>query len=272
MEEDLDEIARGGQEGVPWLSRFYFGNGQPGLKRLVSDHLGEIDAREINSIPIGGADSGLVVRVGRYGPYLQRGDDDAAERAPVPEDLAPDELTLARATELLEAGSSERELGVDPASGQTVVVRAGRFGPYVQMGSTDEGAPKPATASLLRSMDPATVTLADALRVLALPRVVGVDPGTGEEIVASNGRYGPYLRRGSESRSLRGGGAALHRRSRRRPGVVRPGTDPAGEGSGRRAPTGARDGSGLGRGHRAAGWPLRAVRDRWHHERLVAQG
>ena len=202
MEEDLDEIARGGQEGVPWLSRFYFGNGQPGLKRLVSDHLGEIDAREINSIPVGGADSGLVVRVGRYGPYLQRGDDEAAERAPLPEDLAPDELTLARATELLEAGSSERELGVDPATGQPVVVRAGRFGPYVQMGSTDEGAPKPATASLLRSMDPATVTLSDALRVLALPRVVGADPGTGEEIVASNGRYGPYLRRGSESRSL----------------------------------------------------------------------
>ena len=136
MEEDLDEIARGGQESVPWLTRFYFGNGAgPGLKRMVSEHLGEIDAREINSIAIGGPGSGVVVRVGRYGPYVQQGED---QRAPVPEDLAPDELTIERARELLEAGSTEREVGLDPVSGLPIVVRAGRFGPYVQVGSADD--------------------------------------------------------------------------------------------------------------------------------------
>ncbi|HEX4863287.1 MAG TPA: type I DNA topoisomerase [Acidimicrobiales bacterium] len=199
MEDDLDEIARGDQEGEPWLSRFYFGNGRVGLKELVSNNLGEIDAREVNSIPIGGPDSGIVVRVGRYGPYVQRGDE---ERAPIPEDLAPDELTVEKAVQLLEAGSSDRLLGIDPESGQEVVAKAGRFGPYVQVGDATDGDGKPRTASLFKSMDPSSISLDDALRLLTLPRVVGVDPTDGTEIVASNGRYGPYLKKDSDTRSL----------------------------------------------------------------------
>ncbi|MDQ6782860.1 MAG: type I DNA topoisomerase [Actinomycetota bacterium] len=213
MEEDLDEIARGAEEGVPWLNRFYFGSGKgakgstddpsadgAGLKHLVEVQLGEIDAREINSIPIGLASDGtpVIVRVGRYGPYVQRDD----ERASVPEDIAPDELTMDRAIALLEAGSSDRVVGQDPDSGLDVIVKAGRFGPYVQVGEADDVEGKPKTASLLASMDPATLSFDDALRVLTLPRTVGVDPANGEAIEAHNGRYGPYLRKGTDSRSL----------------------------------------------------------------------
>ncbi|MBO0748108.1 MAG: type I DNA topoisomerase, partial [Acidimicrobiaceae bacterium] len=211
MEEDLDEIARGAEEAVPWLTRFYFGSSREGsatmngssdagLKRMVSENLGDIDAREINSIVIGADPEGevLVVRVGRYGPYVQRGE----ERASIPEDLAPDELTVPRALELLHAGSSDRVVGLHPESGLPILVRAGRFGPYVQVGDADQVDGKPQTASLLRGMDPATLSMDEALKVLTLPRVVGTDPASGQEIVATTGRYGPYIKMGSDSRSL----------------------------------------------------------------------
>ncbi|MCI4318421.1 MAG: DNA topoisomerase I, partial [Thermoplasmata archaeon] len=159
-----------------------------------------IDAREVNSIPIGtdGDGNEILVRVGRYGPYLQRGED----RVSVPEDVAPDELTIERSTELLDAPSGDRELGVDPETQLPVYVRAGRFGPYVQLGEAGEESGKPKTASVFSSMTPETLTLDQALDLLRIPRVVGTDPETGEEVVAHNGRYGPYLKRGKDTRSL----------------------------------------------------------------------
>jgi DNA topoisomerase-1 len=211
MEEDLDRIAGGEERRVDWLRRFYFGDGSEspvadvahgGLRRLV-ESLGEIDAREVNTIEIG---NGIVLRVGRYGPYVQRGadGDESSERASVPEDMAPDELTVEKAEELLAAPSGDRVLGTDPATGLQVVAKAGRYGPYVTEVLPEEApkSAKPRTGSLLKTMSLDTVTLDDALRLLSLPRVVGVDPATGEEITAQNGRYGPYLRKGSDSRSL----------------------------------------------------------------------
>ena len=222
MESDLDRIAAGEQDRVEWLTHFYFGKGDnPGLSNLVGD-LGDIDARDINSIPVG---DGITLRVGRYGPYLEgTGADGAALRASVPEDVAPDELTPERARELLETQSDgDIELGVDPATGLQVVAKNGRYGPYVTEVIPDPPAPeevplaegetkpktrkrapakaKPRTGSLLQSMSLDTVTLEQALMLMSLPRVVGAD-AEGVEITAQNGRYGPYLKKGTDSRSL----------------------------------------------------------------------
>ncbi|MGW8484617.1 type I DNA topoisomerase [Microbacterium sp. NPDC055903] len=227
LEDDLDAIARGEQNRVEWLKEFYYGSeAQVGLRQVV-DNLGEIDARALNSTRI--TDT-ATLRFGKYGPYLEVANPDAPDEKPrivnVPEDLAPDELTAAKAQELIDAPvAGDRVLGENPENGKVIVVKDGRFGPYVQendpvdpdsvdeatgevvetkpkRGAKKEAAPKPRTASLFRSMSVDTIDLDTALMLLSLPRVVGTDPESGDEITAQNGRFGPYLKKGTDSRSL----------------------------------------------------------------------
>jgi DNA topoisomerase-1 len=206
MEDVLDEIAAGRADRVTELAEFYFGSDRViGLRQLVSE-LGEIDAKELATFPVGGPDSRIVLRVGRYGPYLEGpgGEDGATVRANVPDDLPPDELTLTKAEELLaNPAGEEKELGLHPDTGLRVVAKNGRYGPYVTEQLPEDAAKsaKPRTGSLFSSMSLDTVTIDDAVKLLSLPRVLGSD-ADGVEITAQNGRYGPYLKKGTDSRSL----------------------------------------------------------------------
>jgi len=203
VEEELDEIARGERNRAKWLREFYFGNGKelPGIFPVTEAAKDSIDAREINGFIVGRhPDSGdtIEVRPGKYGPYVRCGE----RTAGVPEDLTPEDLTVTKAIELLDAPSNDEPIGkIDDLP---VYVKSGRYGPYVQLGdrSDDKDAPLPKTASLFPEMKPVDVTIQVATKLLSLPRLVGVDPADGVSITAQNGRYGPYITKDKDSRTL----------------------------------------------------------------------
>jgi len=219
MEDGLDTISRGEADAVPWLHNFYFGEqtssggdrlAEVGLKDLIGSHADEIDPRSISAIPLGKTPAGeeIVCRVGRYGPYIQIGEQDL--RATVPDEIAPDELTVERAVQLLhDAEQGDKELGIDPQTDKPVYMKTGRFGPYVQLGDPEltpkgnvKAGGKPKMASLWPTMSIESVTIEEALMLLSFPREVGEHPETHEAITAQDGRYGPYIKMGTESRSL----------------------------------------------------------------------
>ena len=195
MENDLDRIALGELDRSAWLKSFYFGD--DGLQAVVNS-LGESDPRAINTFELA---EGIALRTGKFGPYLEVQENDERRIVNIPETLTPDELTIEKAQELIDAPpASDRVLGQEPASGLDIIVKDGRYGPYVTV--VDEGNPKPKTASLFKTMSVDTVSFEEAVRLLSLPRTVGVDPESGNEITAQNGKFGPYLKRGNDSRSL----------------------------------------------------------------------
>ena len=202
LEDSLDKIANGDLPVLPYLQSFYFGDEKPGLKALVDGQLDQIDPRAINSIELGVDGDGVeyVLRVGRYGPFLQIGD----KTIPVPDGIAPDELTVERAKELVASAAQDKLLGVHPDSGEPIFIRIGRFGPFFQQGDTEllPKGTKPKTSSLLSTMSPHSVTLEDAMVSLSFPRVIGQDPQTKQDIIATTGKFGPYVKRGPVSRNL----------------------------------------------------------------------
>ena len=209
MEDELDSISRGEMAHLDYLKTFYFGNAHPGLKQQLASKVDEINARDVSRIRIGTTDGEggepVFVRVGRFGPFLEQGE----RRASLPEEMPPDELTLDKALELLgKAEQGEEPLGYCPETGKPVFLKLGRFGPYVQRGTAEDGE-KPQNASLLKDMSPEQVDLAMALKLLSLPRELGAHPQSGATVVVHNGRFGPYVKSGEETRSIPAGVSPL---------------------------------------------------------------